>query len=394
MSKKKHDIPKAANSLQDECIRVQKVYDWVTDALTVKKTVLFTKDQLRDIEEAMEDPSRRPLRLICEPPKTHSLFPLNSSGNENHDHDHDLGFICEQVGETRDVTISTNGGFIDAQLVELLISTDVKILVVDRHGCVVTKAIVNASVFESFVLCFPEGTDLFCKVSKIFCRIPSGTVLLNTPAPDRFNVEITFCLDIQVEAEVKLEVLAKFCSPRDNDLVAEEDVIKDQCPRVEFPPQCPGIFPRPNCDCHAEGEASGETGPDATEEGRLSVRVDICPDCSLVDSELRASFRDIDNEDGTQSFDFVAKTFDQETLCCEETKDGLKLIISGTGKVDGKTVDYNFAVVDSDTATLFQLQLINHKGKTIFDSDVVCSDEGDIEVEDCVTFDDIKMKRI
>ncbi len=391
MSKKKHDIPKAANSLQDECIRVQKVYDWVTDALTVTKTVLFTEDQLRDIEEAMDDPSRRPLRLVCEPPKTPPLFPL-SSGNE--DHDHDLGFICEQVGETRDVTISTNGGFIDAQLVELLISTDVKVLVVDRHGCVVTKAVVNASVFESFVLCFPEGTDLFCKVSKIFCRIPTGSVLLNTPAPDRFNLEITFCLDIQVEAEVKLEVLAKFCSPRDNDLVAEEDVIDDRCPKVSFPEQCPGIFPRPNCDCSAEGEASGDTGPEATEQGRLSVLVNICPDCSLVDSELRASFRDSDSDDGTQSFNFTAKTFDQETLCCEETKDGLKLIVSGTGKVDGKTVDFNFAVVDSDSETLFQLQLINRKGKTIFDSDVVCADEGEIEVEDCVTFDDLKFKKV
>ncbi len=390
MSHKKHNIPKAANSLQDECIRVQKVYDWVTDALSVRKTVLFSREQIREIEEAMEDPSRRPLRIICEPPETPPLFPLQSSGNSDHDDD-DLGFICEQVGEKRDVTVSTNGGFVDAQLVELLISTDLKILVVDRHGCVVTKSNVNASVFESFVLCFPDGTDLFCKVSKIFCRIPSGTVLLNTPAPESFDIEITFCLDIQVEAEVKLEVLAKFCSPRDNDLIAP-DVI-DQCPKVEFPEQCPDIFPRPNCDCSAEGEASGDTGSDATESGRLAVLVDICPDCSLVDSSLRASFRDTDNDDGSDSFNFTADTFDQGSLCCEDTKDGLKLIISGEGMVDGRRVDYNFAVVDGNSGTQFQLQLINHKGKTIFDSGVVHADEGEVSVEDCVTFEDIKIKR-
>ncbi|WP_349410304.1 hypothetical protein [Pseudalkalibacillus sp. SCS-8] len=393
MSHKKHKIPKAQNSLQDECIRVQKVYDWVTDALTVRKTVLFTREQICEIEEAMEDPSRRPLRIICEPPETPPIFPLNNRRSHDHDHDDDrLEFICEQVGEKRDVTVSTNGGFVDAQLVELLISTDLRILVVDRHGCIVTKSNINASVFESFVLCYPDGTDLFCKVSKIFCRIPSGTVLLNSPAPESFDIEITFCLDIQVEAEVKLEVLAKFCSPRDNDLIAPDVV--DQCPKVEFPPQCPDIFPRPNCDCAAEGEASGETGEDATHSGELAVLVNICPDCSLVDSELRASFRDEDNSDGSDSFDFTATTFDQDTLCCEKTKDGLKLIISGEGKVDGRTVDYNFAVVDGDSGTQYQLQLIDRRGRTLFDSDVVEAEEGEVKVEDCVTFDDIKMKRV
>ncbi|MCF6136901.1 hypothetical protein [Pseudalkalibacillus berkeleyi] len=392
MSHKKHNIPKATNSLQDECIRVQKVYDWVTDALTVRKTVLFTREQIKDIEEAMEDPGRRPLRLICEPPETPPIFPLNNRRSHDHDHDDDnLEFICEQVGEKRDVTISTNGGFVDAQLVELLISTDLRIVVVDRHGCIVTKSNINASVFESFVLCYPDGTDLFCKVSKIFCKIPSGTVLLNSPAPESFDIEITFCLDIQVEAEVKLEVLAKFCSPRDNDLIAPESV--DQCPKVSFPPQCPDIFPRPNCDCSAEGEASGNTGEDSSATGRLAVLVNICPDCSLVDSELRGSFRDTDTSDGTESFNFTATTFDQDTLCCEETRGGLKLIISGEGKVDGRTVDYNFAVVDDNSGTQFQLQLIDRRGRTIFDSGVVDSDEGEVKVEDCVTFADIKVKR-
>ncbi|WP_257349085.1 hypothetical protein [Pseudalkalibacillus decolorationis] len=391
MSYKKHNIPKATNSLQDECIRVQKVYDWVTDALSVRKTVRFTRDQLKDIEEAMEDPCRRPLRLICEPPKTPPLFPLNNR-KYDYDKDHeDLDFICEQVGDKRDVTISTNGGFVDAQLVELLISTDLKINVVDRNGDIVTCLKVNASVFESFVLCYPEGTELFCKVSKIFCRIPTGTVLLNTPCPDEFDIEITFCLDIQVEAEVKLEVLAKFCSPRDNDLIAPE--MGDQCPKVHFPPQCPDIFPRPNCDCTAEGEASGNTGSGATEEGRIAVLVDICPNCSLIDSVLRASFKDLDTGDGQNGFNFTATSFDQETLCCDEKDGDLRLTISGEGRADGKKVDFNFAVVDCSEGTEFQLQLINNKGKTIFDTGIVEADEGEVEVEDCVTFDDVKIKQ-
>jgi hypothetical protein len=391
MSKKsKHMIPKAANSLQDECIRVQKVYDWVTDALSVSKTVRFTQEEIKRIEKAMEDPSRRPLRIVCKTPKTPPLFPLNQDEEGNKCHSE--SFICEQVGEKRDVTVSTNGGFADAQLVELLFSTDVKVQVVDRHGHVVTDIGVNASVFESFVLCYPDGTDLFCKVTKIFCRIPSGTVLLNSPAPESFTLDITFCIDIQVEAEVKLEVFAKFCSPRDNDLIAPD--VADQCPPIQFPQQCPDIYPRPNCDCAVEGEASGLTGSSATEQGRLAVLANICPNCSITNSELRFSFNDTDTTDGQTDFNFTAIDFDQDTLQCDDCKGGLKLMVSGTGRLStGEVLDFNFAAVDSRYGDQFQVQLIGSDGIPTFDSGIVNVDEGDLEVEDCVTFEDLKLKK-
>ena len=293
---KKHMIPKAVNSLQDECIRVQKVYDWVTDTLTVTKMIDFSKDQLQKIEAAMENPNRRPLRIVCSTPKTPPLFPLSSSCHKKDD-----DFFCEQIGEKRDVIVPLNGDFVEAQLVDLLFTTDVKLQVVDRHGHVVTDLKCNASVFESFVLCFPDGTDLFCRITKIICRIPSGTVLLNCPAPRSFQLEVTFCIDIQVEAEVKLEVLAKFCSPRENDLIAP-DVI-DKCPPVTFPEQCPDIFPRPNCDCSLSGEGSGmTTGADATEIGQAALLVNICDNCSLTNSSLKFSFRDTDTSDGIRNF--------------------------------------------------------------------------------------------
>ncbi|WP_085521692.1 hypothetical protein [Tuberibacillus sp. Marseille-P3662] len=386
---KQRNIPRAANSLQDECIRVPKVYDWVTDTLTVTKNIAFDDEQMEAIERAMEDPGRRPLRIVCQTPETPPLFPLNQSDSTLCE---DNGFFCEQVGEKRDVTVPISGEFVDAQLVDLLFNTDVKIEVVDRYGKCVTEAVLDAAALESFVLCYPNGTDLLCRVSKIFCRISSGTLLLNSPCPRSFELEVTFCVDVQVEAEVKLEVLAKFCSPRNNDLTAPEGI--DQCPPIEFPEQCPDIFPRKNCDCQASGEASGFTGEDATEQGEVGILADICPNCSLVDSTFRLTFNDTDSSDGLRNLQFTADSFDADSLECSECYggDGLKVVVSGEGRTnDGRRLDFNLALVDGPAGDEYQVQLINERyGDVLFDTGIVNVREGNIDVEDCVTFQDVK----
>lgn len=385
---RKH-YPVDSNSLQDECIRVQKVYDWVTDALTVDQNVHFTPEQLKKIEHAMEDPSRRPLRIVCDAPETGHLFGLHFK--EDHC---DSGVHCEQVGEKRDVTVPVNGRFTNAQLVDLLFTADIKVCVIDRHGREVTSLNCNASVFEPFILCYPDGTELFCKVTKIFCKIPSGTVLLNSPCPRSFKLHVTFCIDIQVEAEVKLEVLAKFCSPRENDIEAPE-LGGERCPEIVFPEQCPDIFPRQNCDCSAEAEASGITPHDATEHGRIGIFADICPNCSLVDSKFSMTFDDTDTSDGLEDVSFKAIDFDQSTLVCEPCHgDGLILKISGSGRTNkDRMLDFNLALVDSPEGDQFQIQLFDRWGKKEFDSGIVDVTEGKIRVEDCVTFQDLKFKK-
>jgi hypothetical protein len=363
--------------LQDECIRVQKVYDWVTDTLNVRKTVSFTPEQIAAIEEALDDPSKRPLRIVTKVPKT-------SQANENAEAcaEH---FLCEQVGEKRECTVALNGGFTTAQLVELLFTTDIKVQVVDRSGEIVTELKVNASVFESFVLCYPDGTDLYCRITKIYARVPSGTVLLNSPAPTSFSIDITFCVDIQVEAEVKLEVLAKFCSPRENDLNCEESA-GEMCQEVSFPQQCPDIYPRRDCMCRATGNASGLTGDDATETGRASVIVDICPNYQLANSSLKLSFSDTETSDGQRDFYFTATEFSQDTLCCDEYYGGLKLTISGRGSVDssGEKFDFNLAIVQTSDGNQFEAELINSKGHKEFTTGVVTADTGEIAVDNCL----------
>ena len=384
-SHKHRSMPKAANSLQDECIRVPKVYDWVTDTLTVSKTITFSDEQLDAIECAMEDPARRPLRITCQTPDVPPVFPLSDSSSVP-------GFFCEQVGEKQDVTVPVSGEFVDAQLVDLLFNADIKIQVVDRHGEVVTHLTTDVAALESFVLCFPDGTDLLCRVSRIFCRIPSGTLMLNNPVPTSFTLQVTFCVDVQIEAEVKLEVLAKFCDPRDNDIVAPENTT--QCPPIEFPQQCPDIFPRKSCDCSASGEASGPTCEEATEQGEAGIDLDICPNCGLTDSRFAFTFNDTDTTDGLKDLNFVATSFDQDTIECKECDGGLKLIVSGEGRTsDGRRLDFNLAVVDSTFGDKFQVQLIRERnGHVVFDTGVVNTTEGAISVEECVNLDDIKIK--
>ncbi|GGH83947.1 hypothetical protein JOD43_000772 [Pullulanibacillus pueri] len=387
---KPRNIKHASNSLQDECIRVPKVYDWVTDTLTVTKTIPFTEEQLEEIECAMDDPDRRPLRLISRTPKTPPLFPLNQSNPKLYENN---GFFCEQIGEKRNVTVPVAGDFVDAQLVDLLFNTDVKIEVVDRHGEAVTECVIDVAAMESFVLCFPDGTDLLCRISRIFSRISSGTILLNNPAPTSFKLEVTFCVDVQVEAEVKLEVLAKFCDPRENNIVAPENEVTP-CPPVTFPEQCPSIFPAKGCECQASGEATGVTSEEATEQGQVGILVDICPDCSLVNSTFEFTFDDRDRGDGLRNLTFIADSFDPETLECKDVKGGTKLIASGDGHTDdGRHFDFNLALVDSKFGSQFQVQLIHERtGKVIFDTGVVDAGECTLSIQDCVDFDDLKFK--
>ncbi|MCM3719153.1 hypothetical protein [Fictibacillus phosphorivorans] len=355
------------NQLQDECIRVQKVYDWVTGALDVRKTVTLTPEQIEAIEEALDDPSRRPLRFVAKVPKT------NNEANEACE---EL-YLCEQVGDKRDVTAMLSGGQLtEAQLVELLFTTDVRVQVVDRAGDVVTELMVNASVFESFVLCYPDGTDLYCRITKIFAKIPSGTVLLNSPAPTSIALDITFCIDIQVEAEVKLEVLAKLSAPRENDLSPVEGE-GEMCPPVSFPQQCPDIYPRPGCLCGAVGNASGvavcgEEG--ATESGRATIFLNL-NNYQLAKSSFKLNFR----KSAEDEFTFTATEVKQDTLCCDEYNGGHRITVSGRGSVEsGEQFDFNLAVVETEEGTLFEVELINSES---FSTGTIKADSGRITIQ-------------
>ena len=84
-----------------------------------------------------------------------------------------------------------------------------------------------------------------CRIIALNC----DTIFIETCDPgDLLDLQIILdvCFEVQVEAEVKLEVSAKFCFPRENDI---EIPTRDICPPIfEWPGQC-DFFPRDHDDC-------------------------------------------------------------------------------------------------------------------------------------------------
>jgi hypothetical protein len=93
-------------------------------------------------------------------------------------------------------------------------------------------------VAEKFFLCAPPGTFLQCHITDFECDAQliffpcTGT---NGTDEFQLDISINMCQDIQMEAMVKLEILADFCQPRPE--------LPFECPPRPFPPQCPTVFP-------------------------------------------------------------------------------------------------------------------------------------------------------
>jgi hypothetical protein len=102
----------------------------------------------------------------------------------------------------------------------------------------VSDAIPFATV-QTFFLCAPPGTTLNSHVS--FFESDANMICDNTSF-SQLDISIMICLDVQMEAQVKLEVEGKFCKPR------RELPTTLTCSAVQVPPQCPEIFPGDDYD--------------------------------------------------------------------------------------------------------------------------------------------------
>nr|WP_311282636.1 HYR domain-containing protein [Peribacillus simplex] len=94
---------------------------------------------------------------------------------------------------------------------------------------------VPVNFLDDVILCFPQGTDINCTIFDVQCK-----VLLNEVLGNVVMLEVVMCKDVQVEAEVKIEVEAKFCGPRQPIPIEEQLTV---CTFPTFPQQCPDIFP-------------------------------------------------------------------------------------------------------------------------------------------------------
>jgi hypothetical protein len=229
------------------CIKTRKVYDWVSRQVDVAvKSIcnsdldgLFACDLEHDedanIADILCDAKVGGLAVECFLSDEHG-HKINAMAH--HHHRHHKGLTCKEIEQPNgrpDVEVTLpDGTEIILQRVKVLIKGYVTVHLVNANGHVVccSKAIPFATI-QTFLLCAPEGTELDCHVTFFEC----DSNLIATPDFAQLDVSLTLCLDIQMEADVKLEIEAKICRPREEIL---EGLL---CPIKEFPPQCPEIFP-------------------------------------------------------------------------------------------------------------------------------------------------------
>ncbi|MCK2003958.1 hypothetical protein MZM54_21470 [[Brevibacterium] frigoritolerans] len=185
---------------------------------------------------------------------------------------------------------------------------------------------------------------------------------------------MTMCKDVQVEAEVKLEVEAKFCGPRPVIPIEEDGFV---CPTPRFPQQCPTFFPTLNCDCQGSADFTGEAsilvfedGLGGPTTGNLDLTALVCDQCTLAGSRIQVTYIDTlgptptptsSDADIDQSFTFTANDFNQPTCATNAagvvtglTATGTGLITPAGGVPENATFTLTLGDIDplGDTATL------------------------------------------
>jgi hypothetical protein len=289
------------NPIGPECIRVNKIYDWVVISDRDKNKVPIP-DAVFDAIEACRHNGDQVTATCTEVPNSRRCDVLNA--------------------------VPANIGIPSAKIVTLAQHVHIRITFF-CNGTQIGQFDVPVSLMEDVILCFPEGTTINCSIFDVKCN-----VVLNEMLGNMLIIDVVVCKDVQVEAEVKLEVEAKFCGPRQAIPIEE---IAPQCDRFPlFPEQCPDFFPAENCLC--QGSASlfnqsrnilvrSTTGLTPV-TGNLTLNTTICDNCTLAESDLTVQFLDIpggSDENVDQSFTFAATQFNQPT-CTADT-----LTVTGVG---------------------------------------------------------------
>lgn len=358
------------NPIGPECIRVTKVYDWVVLTNRDRNKVQIPEECFAAIEDARHD------------------------GNT-------ITATCSEVVGTRScdfigaipANIPTVPG---AQIVSLAFHVHIRVQFFCNGdpipGC---NFVVPVSFMDEVILCFPEGTEINCNIFDVQC-----TVVLNQMLGDMVVLDVTMCKDVQVEAEVKLEVEAKFCGPRPVIPIEEDGFI---CPTPRFPQQCPTFFPTLNCDCQGSADFTGEATISVVEggiggltTGQLDLTALVCDQCTLSGSRIQVTFLDTlgptpigtPDADIDQSFTFTATDFNQPV--CDLAAG--TLTVTGTGTITPagglpENAGFSLALTDSDpsgdTATL----TITGSSTVV----IIILTEGanpglEVEIEDCDRF--------
>lgn len=391
------------NNVQEECIRVPKVYDWVFDAITTDTGIVLPDECAAAVDLAVAE-GRTPLDVTCEVPDVGGFFPLDPP-------DTDGNALCTVSSRIERREIVVNGTPREIAIVKVIFTIRPLITILDSEGAVICSFRPTISESRRLAVCAPEpftSDNVFCRIISLNC----DTNFIETGIPDLgLQVMLDICFEVQVEAEVKLEVLAKFCFPRENDI---EIPTAGVCPPFEWPEQC-NFFPRDNCDCQAFVDTDPITGlvpitfdaslfdaPLAAGSYTTELNAEICDNCTLAGSTLQWIVEDFVIPTGTgtgtvdQSFTFTAEEIGMPE--CTEVLGITTMTVEGAGTV-------NFADPGvADRTVLFTLTLVENIGSlddayaitltdlagaplvTFAGAGVGFVPDEDLVVQDCVTF--------
>jgi hypothetical protein len=202
---------------QIECIRVPKIFDWVVVPTNTQQTVPIPEPCLQTIQSVpnltVECMSLKNGFELLQSDKT-QILSLKRLAYGLADQMAVATFLCSVP-----VTLSFLNGDLPQSPSICTISTSIQVLVRD------------------VVICLPQPLNKQNIVCSVINCEGSGIV-----AEKEALLDLHLCISVQVEAEVKLEIPAKFCQPRQPIPVSTTPPI---CPEILFPPQCSFFPPRP-----------------------------------------------------------------------------------------------------------------------------------------------------
>jgi hypothetical protein len=391
------------NNVQEECIRVSKVYDWVFDAISTDTGITLPPECAAAVALAVEE-GRTPLDVTCEVPDVGGFFPLDppdTGGNA----------LCTVSSRIERREIPVNGTITEVAIVKVIFTIRPLVTILDSTGAIICQFRPTISESRRLVVCAPEpftSANVFCRLIQLECE----TNFIETGDPDLgLQLMLDICFEIQVEADVKLEVLAKFCFPRPNDIELPTNGV---CPEFEWPAQC-DFFPRDNCDCQAFVDTDPLTGPVpivfspilfdadlAAGSYTTELNAEICDNCQLTGSTVQWIVEDLIIPTGTgtgtvdQSFTFVAEEIGMPE--CTEVLGITTMTVAGAGtvrfadpSVADRTVQFNLTLVENIGSALdaYAITLTDLAGLplvTFAAAGVGFVPDDQLLVQDCVTF--------
>ncbi|MFW0779053.1 carboxypeptidase regulatory-like domain-containing protein [Rossellomorea marisflavi] len=186
--------------LNAECINVSKVYDWVFAPFRESQKVMIPPDCRGIVEDAL------------------------ALGE-------DVTISCSTGATTCRVIGYENGspGVVNVRIeipVSLTLETE------DGGSCAIDY---RAYLDRSLAVCIPDGLNagnIDCSLLEVKCMADGGVL-----TDQFFEINLLACLQIEVHANVTLEVLAEFCFPRGNPEFVDQDA-NSSCDFPEWFPIC------------------------------------------------------------------------------------------------------------------------------------------------------------